>query len=1172
MEKEALALWDKTRDHKTPGDLFERQGEEITDIDSQTSHIETRSDSEKELVSEDSHSSVTTESGLHPEEPASQQLGGPAASAQPAPASETSLASIQTSLADYTQDFTSESPSSRKSSLLNAGHSPAASPPEGSSTAKMQLRSTSQTPSEVLPQPLDSPTATQSENISDQSDIEGRIKALKEELRRRKFMAYQLKKEQKKRHKERLKAQEASLLKQLENYNSFIEKTKAELNEELDSSPEAKSQIKDSNSVLEQSSTTPRLHGSETWRSSDRTLVDASLDRNTSPQPNHIRSASETLPEDSSDKEPLTPSVAGQNRPEPVTPEQRSHHSGSILTPLSKVESEDRSIMSELRSDIQEELEAEVSSRSEDEHSHHLLKLEKELRLDSQENLATLKHVSPALDEERDGFTSDKLEQNAQMKQSKLSKAEEALTSNIDTSTAVDLEVSPHARNASSSSEHPHSPKSVASFSNKEVIMKDSDASPIAGGYHNDFESMSSSPTEEPKSKPEFHDDHDDVVEEDIEEEMSQHSDVSEQSNQSEMLLDLYQHRRDDDEGALSSRAPSITLQQTHPLSVKDEMPSFIIGDRVLVGGFQSGTLRFKGPTRFANGFWAGVELDQSEGSNNGTYDGVVYFQCEECHGIFAPPDKIAHLPDKFELYADTTEDEDLFFDNLPNKSGNKQKKMKDNFPKQEIVENNNTEVYPEDSELRGTKVMEEGTQAPLKENSHLNSQLHKDLTHLISNGNTDVVILDLDNTSHALIISDVDKGELVKQTNKETTTTTNSERNHLDSQKPSSPPDFTPEINDKEQQNKDLLDSFSDKLIHNFVKDTVQQFADIKKAKEQKIKTASAEKEKLSSPELCNRPESPVLGASGQEELAKRLAELELSRELVDDFGDDQDWFDEDFGLSSRRKQQKQKEEEAKLGYELGKSPGPLMGGIVSSLGGEPQVKTPPRPELPLPLPPKLPEQPAMVVPHTAKEVEKMVCAATLEIWEAYDLGREGAPTLEQLPNPTPSLDYLGKGSSNKDQEAISIHSYRKAVFDLTWEILQEIYAEDPNTDQPQWVKPRQAKTSSIHRVKTSGDVNKIQEFVTAEVLKLYGLTRDQNQKSDWQKMLKFGRKKRDRVDHILVQELHEEEAQWVNYDEDELFVKLQLADSIFDALLKDTADAFTLISNKRAKRGTLS
>lgn len=133
-------------------------------------------------------------------------------------------------------------------------------------------------------------------------------------------------------------------------------------------------------------------------------------------------------------------------------------------------------------------------------------------------------------------------------------------------------------------------------------------------------------------------------------------------------------------------------------------------------------------------------------------------------------------------------------------------------------------------------------------------------------------------------------------------------------------------------------------------------------------------------------------------------------------------------------------------------------------------------------------------------------------------------------------------------------------------------------------------------------------QEFIAAEVLKLYGLTKDQSQKTDWQKMLKFGRKKRDRVDHILVglmlidrccglvssylivsysllseelilatvvplsvsqvQELHEEEAQWVNYDEDELFVKIQLADSIFDALLKDTVSVLNEIYEKKAKR----
>lgn len=157
------------------------------------------------------------------------------------------------------------------------------------------------------------------------------------------------------------------------------------------------------------------------------------------------------------------------------------------------------------------------------------------------------------------------------------------------------------------------------------------------------------------------------------------------------------------------------------------------------------------------------------------------------------------------------------------------------------------------------------------------------------------------------------------------------------------------------------------------------------------------------------------------------------MNRELLDELGDDQDWFDEDFGLSSRREQQrlKQKEEEARRGGgggDLGRSgAGVSLGGLVPSPGVEQQVKTPPRPELPLPLPPKLPEQPAMVVPHSATEVEKMVHAATQEIWESYGLGKEGAPTLSHLPNPQPSQEYLGKDAKSQDQEDLCIQSYKK-------------------------------------------------------------------------------------------------------------------------------------------------
>ncbi|KAG1655758.1 Centrosome-associated protein 350 [Nymphon striatum] len=75
----------------------------------------------------------------------------------------------------------------------------------------------------------DSFTVSLSETASDQSDVEGRILALKDELRRRKANAERLKREQKRINHDRLRAQETSLKKQLEAYDKFINEAKQDL-------------------------------------------------------------------------------------------------------------------------------------------------------------------------------------------------------------------------------------------------------------------------------------------------------------------------------------------------------------------------------------------------------------------------------------------------------------------------------------------------------------------------------------------------------------------------------------------------------------------------------------------------------------------------------------------------------------------------------------------------------------------------------------------------------------------------------------------------------------------------------------------------------------------------------------------------------------------------------
>ncbi len=69
------------------------------------------------------------------------------------------------------------------------------------------------------------------------------------------------------------------------------------------------------------------------------------------------------------------------------------------------------------------------------------------------------------------------------------------------------------------------------------------------------------------------------------------------------------------------------------------------IGDRVninsSVGGVKSGILRYIGETEFAKGEWAGVELDEKQGKNDGSVGNKRYFQCESMFGVFAPIQKV---------------------------------------------------------------------------------------------------------------------------------------------------------------------------------------------------------------------------------------------------------------------------------------------------------------------------------------------------------------------------------------------------------------------------------------------------------------------------------------------------------------------------------------------------
>lgn len=72
------------------------------------------------------------------------------------------------------------------------------------------------------------------------------------------------------------------------------------------------------------------------------------------------------------------------------------------------------------------------------------------------------------------------------------------------------------------------------------------------------------------------------------------------------------------------------------------------LGDRVIVTssqGSKAGVLRYLGTAEFAVGQWAGVELDDPLGKNDGAVAGTRYFECQQNYGLFAPVHKVSRSP-----------------------------------------------------------------------------------------------------------------------------------------------------------------------------------------------------------------------------------------------------------------------------------------------------------------------------------------------------------------------------------------------------------------------------------------------------------------------------------------------------------------------------------------------
>ena len=100
--------------------------------------------------------------------------------------------------------------------------------------------------------------------------------------------------------------------------------------------------------------------------------------------------------------------------------------------------------------------------------------------------------------------------------------------------------------------------------------------------------------------------------------------------------------------GVSSGKKPVVQVNQVRqiqqdprpPVGTANGQESLEVGDRVLANG-KPGLLAFLGNTQFAKGSWAGIILDSYEGKNNGSVNGIQYFESEPNRGLFAKAEKI---------------------------------------------------------------------------------------------------------------------------------------------------------------------------------------------------------------------------------------------------------------------------------------------------------------------------------------------------------------------------------------------------------------------------------------------------------------------------------------------------------------------------------------------------
>ncbi|TRZ15199.1 hypothetical protein HGM15179_011910 [Zosterops borbonicus] len=603
-----------------------------------------------------------------------------------------------------------------------------------------------------------------------------------------------------------------------------------------------------------------------------------------------------------------------------------------------------------------------------------------------------------------------------------------------------------------------------------------------------------------------------------------------------------------------------------------DPLSSFEIGDRVLVKQSQPGTLMFKGQTHFGSGHWAGVALDKAEGDNAGTYEGVKYFECAQHCGVFVRPDEISHLlgVNKNRSSYMGNEDSDSSRDDDSLKRDCKYSEddeQRVGFAEEKAEDTNSaggSEVKEKQSGLHSALLSGKGQKFPHSNQCTCNEFLcqknlmclgsDKEKTELTQikqtifadalpkKSKTDEVntsnnICGLVEDQKRIKLADDIASELSKKLLFDILIAFSETAQHKyksafekdmmnygkdlsqeDNQKPfllkensvAALPESSANVSDVLLGDFDMLcihdcHTVTDRIVTKFIDDAVKEYKKIKRkhrSKADKVLHFSPKTSPTTLPLLLKILDAGVFGSS-------------------EDF--DQPNSDQNLLVRQTQKQYLYKSDQ---------------------WHSAPWKKTV---EVPL------------VIPHNSSYVKNLSAYAVEELWTPENINSNFRNI-----NMPKYLEY--NDIPGNDLEAESKRMYNQVIFDLSRELLCAKYQVTAKPNMFPWMKKKVGSHCSRHLYRRM-DVRDVKTFVQGEIIKIMNLEQnDLEMKRKFLNMTKYGNCKRDRVDIILIQELHKEESQWTSYDDDELTVKMRMTEAIFDSLILDTIRVLNKIYLKKA------